>query len=162
LSRRGKTLEVCLREETGNEKLSVAFDATGIKVSGEGEWKVRAHGTEKRRDWTKLHIAIDSDSQEILAAIVTGSDVHDGEVLSDLLDQIPEGVKDGFGDGAYDSHENFKLLQSKGSLATIPPRENAVITDDGAILRNEHVQEIEEIGRDEWKVKHVKRQLLLP
>jgi len=154
LSRRGKTLEVCLREDTGNEKLSVAFDATGIKVSGEGEWKVRAHGTEKRRDWTKLHIAIASDSQEILDAIVTGSDVHDGEVLADLLDQIPEGVKDGFGDGAYDSHENFKLLQSKGSLATIPPRENAVITDDGAILRNEHVQEIEEIGRDEWKVKH--------
>jgi len=154
MSRRGKELEVCLREEIGNERLSVAFDATGIKVSGEGEWKVRTHGTEKRRGWTKLHIAINSDSQEILAAIVTGSDVHDGEVLADLLEQIPEGVKDGFGDGAYDSHENFKLLQSMGSLATIPPRENAVVTGDGAILRNEHVQEIGEIGRDEWNIKH--------
>ena len=59
---------------------------------------MRTHGTEKRRSWTKLHIAINSDSQEILAAIVTGSDVHDGEVLADLLEQIPEGVKDGFGD----------------------------------------------------------------
>ena len=154
LSRRGKTLETCIREEVGDEKLNVAFDATGVKVSGEGEWKVRTHGTEKRRDWTKLHIAIDSDTQEIVAAIVTGSDVHDGEVLGDLLAQVPEGIKDGFGDGAYDSHENFKLLENKGSLATIPPRENAVITKGGAVLRNEHVQEIEEIGRDEWKVKH--------
>lgn len=154
MSRRGKELEVCLREKTGNERLSVAFDATGIKTSGEGEWKVRAHGADKRRGWTKLHIAINSDSQEILAAIVTGSEVHDGEVLEDLLEQIPEGIKDGFGDGAYDSKKNFELLQKYRSMATIPPRKNAVSTAKGAALRNEHIREIEEIGRDEWKLKH--------
>lgn len=59
---------------------------------------MRAHGADKRRSWTKLYIAINSDSQDILAAIVTVSEVHDGEVLEDLLEQIPEGIKDGFGD----------------------------------------------------------------
>lgn len=31
---------------------------------------------------------------------------------------------------------------------------NDYITEDGAASRNEHVQEIEEMGRDEWKIKH--------
>ncbi|MGG7095918.1 transposase, partial [Shewanella indica] len=29
----------------------VVVDATGLKVYGEGEWKMRKHGKEKRRVW---------------------------------------------------------------------------------------------------------------
>lgn len=39
-------------------------------------------------------------------------------------------------------------------MATIPPRKSAVLTAKGAALRNDHIREIEEIGRDEWKLKH--------
>ncbi|HAS3930664.1 TPA: transposase, partial [Vibrio cholerae] len=37
----------------------LAIDATGLKVYGEGEWKVKKHGTDgKRRVWRKLHLAV--------------------------------------------------------------------------------------------------------
>ncbi len=32
----------------------MVIDSTGLKVFGEGEWRVRKHGTEKRRVWLKL------------------------------------------------------------------------------------------------------------
>ncbi|NGX45133.1 MAG: hypothetical protein K940chlam2_00276 [Chlamydiae bacterium] len=49
------------------------FDATGIKVSGEGEWKVKIHGKSKRRKWIKVHIAVDAKTQEILQLEITDS-----------------------------------------------------------------------------------------
>jgi len=45
--------------------LHVVVDSTGLKVFGEGEWKVRQHGYSKRRTWRKLHLAIDASNQEI-------------------------------------------------------------------------------------------------
>ena len=50
LSRRQSCLPVELtdRWERG-EKINIAIDSTGLKVYGEGEWKVRKHGVSKRR-----------------------------------------------------------------------------------------------------------------
>ncbi|WP_343515280.1 transposase, partial [Klebsiella quasipneumoniae] len=39
---------------------SVNVNSTGLKVFGEGEWKVKKHGQERRRIWRKLHLAVDS------------------------------------------------------------------------------------------------------
>jgi hypothetical protein len=44
----------------------VVVDATGLKVSGEGEWKVKKHGPGKRHQWRKLHLAVDEKTQEIV------------------------------------------------------------------------------------------------
>jgi hypothetical protein len=41
------------------------IDSTGLKVFGEGEWKVRKHGKERRRIWRKLHLAVDSNTHEL-------------------------------------------------------------------------------------------------
>lgn len=156
-SRRATALEVCLRERIrAGERLQIAFDATGLKVYGEGEWKVRTHGPEKRRTWRKLHVAIDVHSQEIVAAVVTGSDTADGEVLADLIDQIPEPIAEGFGDGAYDSRENFQMLEARGILPTIPPRETAVVHEEPGypLSRNLYVQEIQALGKKTWKQKY--------
>ena len=35
--------------------IDVVVDSTGLKVFGDGEWKVRKHGAGKRRTWRKLH-----------------------------------------------------------------------------------------------------------
>ena len=49
----------------------VVIDATGLKMFGEGEWKVKKHGPGKRREWRKLHLAVDEDTQEILFVDLT-------------------------------------------------------------------------------------------
>ena len=59
------------------------IDSTGIKVYGEGEWKVRQHGTGKRRTWRKLHLGVDETTGEILAAVVSTNDWADSGILPD-------------------------------------------------------------------------------
>ncbi|MFB2868758.1 transposase [Aeromonas veronii] len=44
----------------------LVIDSTGLKVFGEGEWKVRKHGAEKRRVWRKLHLAVDPATHKIV------------------------------------------------------------------------------------------------
>ena len=59
LSRRCANLEVTLPRRKNNEALHMVVDSTGVKVFGEGEWKVRQHGYSKRRTWRKLHLGAD-------------------------------------------------------------------------------------------------------
>lgn len=40
----------------------------------------------QRRTWRKLHLGVDEATGEIIAAVVTTNDVHDGQVLGDLLE----------------------------------------------------------------------------
>ncbi len=66
----------------------MAIDATGLKVYGDGEWKVKKHGTGgKPHVWRKLHLAVDTDTHEIIAAELSLSNVSDGEAFLSLLKQ---------------------------------------------------------------------------
>ena len=49
------------------------MDSSGFKISGEGEWKVKVHGRSHRRDWIKVHLVVDSKTNEIVDMIVTPS-----------------------------------------------------------------------------------------
>src|SRR5690606_34657923 len=71
---------------SGKKSVTVIVDATGMKVIGEGEWKVKIHGRGRPRKWVKVHIAIDSITQEIIAEATTESAVGDSSALKDLLD----------------------------------------------------------------------------
>ncbi|MCP5508035.1 MAG: transposase [Chlamydiales bacterium] len=46
---RASKVQMPLQHLQGREPLHVVFDSTGLKVYGEGEWKVRKHGYSKRR-----------------------------------------------------------------------------------------------------------------
>jgi hypothetical protein len=51
LSRRMKKLEVKLGKlKSKGKRIHVVLDSTGLKVFGEGEWKVRQHGLFKKAD----------------------------------------------------------------------------------------------------------------
>ena len=88
LCRRRQTLEVALPRVPRGEALHVVVDSTGVKVFGEGEWKVRQHGYTYRRTWRKLHLGVDEATGLIVAAVVTTNNYSDGQVLPDLLDQV--------------------------------------------------------------------------
>ncbi|EXJ40562.1 transposase DDE domain protein [Vibrio parahaemolyticus VPTS-2010_2] len=81
ISRRSKDVEINFKASSRGAIQHLAIDATGLKVYGEGEWKVKKHGTDgKRRVWRKLHLAVDTDTHEIIAAELTLSGVTDAEV----------------------------------------------------------------------------------
>jgi len=156
LCRRRKTLEVVLPRCASHEPLHLVVDSTGVKVYGEGEWKVRQHGYSKRRTWRKLHLGVDEATQELVAAVVTTNDVADGEVLPDLLDQVEEAVKQVSGDGAYDKRPCYGAIQERKARAAIPPRRDARIWQHGRcqgerLMRDETLRRIRYVGRARWK-----------
>lgn len=124
--------------------------------NGEGEWNVRKHGWSNRRAWRKVHLAMDPNTGQICAALMTHQDVGDGEVLSDLLDQIPAGVSIDIigGDGAYDTKPCHAQIAERGATPSIPSREGAMPWPDstpGAEWRNTAISEISQSSRREWK-----------
>jgi hypothetical protein len=153
ISRRLGKLSVNLPIVEGNGPRHVVVDSTGIKVYGEGEWKVRQHGYSKRRTWRKLHLGVDEATGEILAAVVSTNNVSDDEVFEDILNGVEGEIEAFSADGAYDKRKCYDAIEARGAQANIPPREDAQYWEkEGAThARNQNLNRIEEIGRAEWK-----------
>ncbi len=76
LSRRAATLEAPHpRPRRNREPLHLVVDSTGLKLCGAGEWLVEKHGAKVRRSWRKLHIGLDADTGQIVAAVLTTKDI---------------------------------------------------------------------------------------
>jgi hypothetical protein len=151
LSRRAASLDVRL-PRLSRGPLHLAVDSTGLKLYGEGEWKVRLHGKEKRRTWRKLHLLIDHRTQEAVALVMTDKDVLDRRELPGLLRGIEGEVVEVLGDGAYDFQDCYKAIRAKGARAVIPPQVRARVRSGPEFRdRNAAVVRGREIGRDEWK-----------
>jgi len=156
LSRRRATLEIALPRSRGHEALHVVVDSTGVKVFGEGEWKVRQHGYTYRRTWRKVHVGVDEASGEIVAAVVTTNNYHDSQVLPDLLEQVAEELTQVSGDGGYDRRTCYAAIQARHARATIPPQRNAKIWQHGntkaePLARDQNLRRIRQVGRATWK-----------
>ena len=68
--------------------MHVIVDSTGLKIFGTGQWLEERHGAKTRRQWRKLHIAIDADSGDIVAEVLTDQNTSDVSQLESLLDHI--------------------------------------------------------------------------
>lgn len=77
VSKRAKTVNISIKTPTRGEIAHLVIDSTGLKVFGEGEWKVRRHGADRRRVWRKLHLAADSTTHEIICADLSLSGTTD-------------------------------------------------------------------------------------
>jgi hypothetical protein len=155
LSRRAQTLRITLPKKAAGP-LHLVLDSTGLKVYGEGEWKVRQHGYSRRRTWLKLHLAIDPRTHEIRAAIVSEPGVTDAEAVPDLLEQVDNPLEAAEADGAYDQQSVYDALEQRGARAVIPPRRDAKIRRHGntagpRLDRDENLRRIRQIGRKAWK-----------
>jgi hypothetical protein len=133
LSRRCGDLDVPLPRALPKGSINVLIDSTGIKVYGEGEWKVRQHGIGKRRTWLKLHVAIDAVTQEVIASVVSSASVSDDEVFDALIDQIDENIASVGGDGAYDKTKVRETIEGRGAEPRIPPRRDAKLQKKPAL-----------------------------
>lgn len=102
----------------------IVIDATGLKVFGEGEWKVKKHGAGQRRRWRKLHLAVDEQTQEVLFADLTSEHVHDTKFIPEIAKKRT-GIKRILMDGAADSSELYRILWKQGIDLLTPPQKNA-------------------------------------
>jgi IS5 family transposase len=156
LCRRRRTLEVSLPRRKKTEPLHLVVDATGIKVYGEGEWKVRQHGWSRHRTWRKLHLGVDAATFECVAVAVSTNSFKDSQLLPDLLEQITDDITQVSADGAYDTRSCYQVIAARRARAVIPPQHNAKIWEHGNLKaerhqRDENLRAIRRKGREKWK-----------
>jgi Transposase DDE domain len=108
---------LCRRSETpvvprprlspGAEPVHLLVDSTGLKLCGAGAWLIEKHGTRTRRSWREMHIGVNADTGQIVAAALTTNNVDDGSQVGLLLDQMAGPVASLTGDGAYDQGQVY-------------------------------------------------------
>lgn len=134
----------------------VLIDSTGLQVYGAGQWLEEKHGVKPRRAWRKLHLALDADSFDIIAHVMTDHDAGDASQVEPLLDQIDMPIGQFTADGAYDGEPTYEAVtrQSADAAVVIPPRANSVERqhDDPINQRNQHIATINADGRMKWQV----------
>lgn len=128
---------ICKRARKSKRPSVVAIDASGVKIYGEREWKV------------KIHVAMDPKTGEIIAEKTSLSNMHDGKALDSLLDQVPKSVKQVLADGAYDGRASREVISKRGARASIPPPKNAWIHNKDRD-RDDAIRIIRSLGRSLW------------
>ena len=156
LSRRSGSCNVSIRVRDVGDHIELYPDSTGIKVSGEGEWKVRKHKADKRRRWVKMHLGVTPHS-DIVSVEVTDNETHDCEVMEQLLEVGDTAITALGADGAYDTAKIYDLLQQNGIQdIRIPPQKNAKIWRHGNLNdpphpRDQNLRAIRKSTKRAWK-----------
>jgi transposase len=167
LSRRSARLSLTTTLKKPKGPVNVVIDSSGLKIFGAGEWLHEKHGGKPRRSWRRLHLAIDPDSSDILAAELTTTDEGDASLVGPLLDQIDGPISTVLADGAYDGEPTYRTILDRHPDATvvIPPRSNAVLSDTAdtePTQRDQHIEMLANKGRMGWQkaVGYGKRSLV--
>ncbi len=164
LCKRQKNLSVKLSKKKikPGEKVNILVDTTGLKVYGEGEWKVRQHGVLKKRLWRKLHLAINEKTQEIEASALTELGIQDCEGFVRLVKKIDSKIGSCTGDGAYDRFSCYDLAEERTFKLIAPPQRNARTSRErrqnrkkarqsAVEKRDQCIEKVRRLGRSEWK-----------
>ncbi|MCW2239282.1 IS5 family transposase [Azospirillum canadense] len=156
LARRSARLPLTTALKTPTGPVDVVIDSSGLKVFGAGEWCHEKHGGKPRRSWRRLHLAVDPESGNVLAAELTTTEDGDASQVGPLLDQIAGPVRAVLADGAYDGEPVYQTIAERHADATviIPPRCTAVLSDTATtapMQRDKHIQLLAEKGRLGWQ-----------
>ena len=134
----------------------VVLDSTGLQVFGQGEWDAEKHGR-KPRQWRKLHLAVDAETGEIVAHVLTDKDGGDITQVSALLATVEGRIASVIADGAYDGEAVYREAAARQHDppvdVVVPPRSSSVVTAEAEsqTIRDLHVQFIAQKRRMAWQ-----------
>jgi hypothetical protein len=168
LNRRFNRLETKIRprQQTSDEDLWVAIDASGICVTNRGEWMRKIHRKGKiaeSKGFLKIHVSVDVKTKEIVGLEVTTEKVGDNRrfdaLLQDSIKNTGRPLKGVYADGGYDIYNNFEKLEKAGIEPVIRIDDNAVVVPPPDTFRNRrrgtptrlHYAQEQLADRDKWK-----------
>ncbi|MGB9169892.1 MAG: transposase [Nitrososphaeraceae archaeon] len=133
------------------------MDSTiGVKVTNRGREWIK-HKWNVKRDYLKIHVALDIKRKRILSLYVTSSEqVHDDKVLPKLVVDITikqnKQVEIAIADGSYNSNRSFQFLSFKGIEAAIKVRKNSRCSKKtNYYLTRNKIVKIQKNNLQEWK-----------
>jgi len=145
LCRRQARIAIQIPHRRSRQPLKLLIDSTDIRFRGDGEWLARKHGATRRRERRKVHLAMDTTTDDIRRVEFTSSHQGDSPILPELLSQIPatEDIETVTADGACDTrrchaailqHGQSRSSRSAGTAApgnlTAPPRSRSTRSCD--------------------------------
>jgi hypothetical protein len=136
----------------GNNPITVIVDASGLTITKKGDY-IEQKWIRKRKEFIKLHIAVDAKSEKIISFRVTKGNVHDSKKFSPMIREVSEGydIDKAYADKAHDNRRSFNLLDKLNIEPAIQIRKNASMKAKGCPLRRDEVLLIRELGYDRWK-----------
>jgi hypothetical protein len=154
ISRRSEDLEVISKSLKKEVPITILIDSTGLKISGSGEWEEEKHGKGRKKQWRKLHLAIDEETLEIVATTLTSNRVSDPSKIMPLINQTESEINTIKADGAYDNDPLRKKLDNLNIDSIFPPRSDAVLSQNyqhNPTSRDKAIERIKKDGREIWE-----------
>ena len=156
IDRRVNGLDLSLEDTLvkSNGPVSIAVDASGIKVHNGGDWIRKVWRVKK--GYLKIHFAVNIKTKQVVSMDVSSEKVHDGKRLKRLVKRAKGNVRVRrvLADGAYDSRENFAFLSDNDIKPVIRVRSNSVAKSKRCLSRKNAVIEQKMFKPKAWSRIH--------
>ena len=135
-----------------DKPVTLVVDASGLTVSKKGDY-IEEKWIREKKEFIKLHIAVDEKSEKVVSFRITKGNVHDTRQFGALVRDSAKNhhVEKVYGDKAYDNRRNFNILDDIDAEPAISIRKNASTRSKGCPLRRYEVLLIKKLGYEGWK-----------
>ncbi|MFC1791239.1 IS5 family transposase [Gemmatimonadota bacterium] len=128
LSRRLTRLgDIQFRRLPTDGPINLLIDSTGLRI-----YVGHVQKPPRNRVWRKLHLAVDAETDEIVASDLTARRTHDCTQVPPLLEQIDDPIASVSADGAYDTRAVYEAAHGRGRgravRVLIPPGRDAQLS----------------------------------
>jgi Transposase DDE domain len=135
-----------------DKPVALIVDTSGLTVSKKGDY-IEEKWIREKKEFIKLHIAVDEKSEKVVSFRITKGNVHDTKKFGPLVKESAKNhnVEKVYGDKAYDNRRNFNILGDINAEPAISIRKNTSTKSKGCPLRRDEVLLIKKLGYEGWK-----------
>ena len=139
-------------EEDDDKPITLIVDASGLTISKKGDY-IEEKWIREKKEFVKLHIAVDEKSKKVVSFRITKGNVHDTKKFGPLVKESAKrhDIDKVYGDKAYDNRKNFNILDDMNAEPAISIRKNASTRSKGCPLRRDEVFLVKKLGYEGWK-----------
>ena len=135
-----------------DKPITLIVDASGSTVTKKGDY-IEEKWISQKKEFIKLHIAVDEISEKVVSFRITKGNVHDTRKFGPLVKESAKRcrIDKVYGDKAYDNRRNFNILDDINTEPAINIRRNASTRSKECPLRRDKVLLTKKLGYDGWK-----------
>jgi hypothetical protein len=139
-------------DDKDKKPITLIVDASGLTITKKGDY-IEQKWIRKKKDFIKLHIAVDAESKKVVSFRVTKGNIHDSKKFSPMVKEASEqyDIDKVYADKAHDNRRSFNLLDNLNIEPAINIRKNASIKTKGCPIRRDEVLLIKKLGYERWK-----------
>src|SRR4249920_2199536 len=138
--------------EEDDKPITLIVDASGLTISKKGD-HIEEKWIREKKEFVKLHIAVDEKSKKVVSFRITKGNVHDTKKFGPLVKESAKrhDADKVYGDKAYDKRKNFNILDDMNAEPASSIRKNASNRSKGCPLRRDEVFLVKKLGYEGWK-----------